>query len=70
MISMLAVETARRLLVTREIQTGLFRQWEMKSLSKPMEAMVVQEHFRALFTPEEIAEARRRLDELSYFKPG
>jgi len=32
-----------------------------------MEALVIQERFRPLFTEEEIAEARRRLDELGYF---
>ena len=65
-----AVEAAKRLLATREIQAGLMRLWEMKSLSKSMEAFVIQERFRSLFTPEEIAEARRRLDELGYFKTG
>ena len=65
-----AVEAAKRLLATQEIQTGLMRLWEMKSLSKSMEALVIQERFRPLFTEEEIAEARRRLDELGYFKTG
>ncbi len=63
-----AVESAKRLLATREIQTGLMRLWEMGSLSKSMEALVIQERFQPLFTPEEIAEARRRLEELGYFK--
>lgn len=65
-----AVEAAKRLLATREIQTGLMRLWEMKSLSKSMEALVIQERFCLLFTPEEIVEARRRLDELNYFNAG
>lgn len=65
-----AVEAAKRLLTTREIQTGLMRLWELKSLSKSMEALVIQERFQPLFTPEEIAEARRRLDELGYFEAG
>ena len=65
-----AVETAKRLLATRDIQTGLMRLWEMDSLSKSMEALVIQERFQPLFTPEEIAEARRRLDELGYFNSG
>ena len=62
-----AVEAAKRLLATREIQTGLMRLWEMKSLSKSMEALVIQERFRPLFTEEEVAEAHRRLEELGYF---
>ncbi len=63
-----AVEAAKRLLATQEIQTGLMRLWEMKSLSKSMEALVIQERFRSLFTEEEIAEARRRLEGLGYFQ--
>lgn len=63
-----AVDTARRLLATREIQTGLMRLWEVESLNISMEALVVQERFRTLFTETEIAEARRRLDELGYFE--
>ena len=61
-----AVETAKRLLVTQGIQTRLMRLWEMKSLSKSMEALVIQERFRPLFTEKEIAEAHRRLNELGY----
>jgi len=60
-----ACEAAKRLLETRGIQTGLMRLWEMKSLSKSMEALVIQERFRPLFT-----EAHRRLDELGYFMVG
>ena len=58
-----AVEAARRLLARQAIM----RLWELKSLSKSMEALVIQERFRPLFTEEEIGEARRRLDELGYF---
>jgi len=64
-----AVEAAKRLLATQEIQTGLMRLWEMKSLSKSMETLVIQERFRPLFTEAEISEARRRLGELGYTKP-
>ena len=63
-----AVDTARRLLATREIQTGLMRLWELESLHISMEALVVQECFCTLFTEAEIGEARRRLDELGYFE--
>jgi hypothetical protein len=62
-----AVETAKRLLATQEMQTGLMQLWEIKSLSKSMEALVIQERFQSLFTEAEITEARRRLDELGYF---
>jgi hypothetical protein len=63
-----AVDAAKRLLATRDIQTGLMRLWEMKSLGKSMEALVIQERFRPLFSEAEIAEAHRRLEELGYFK--
>jgi len=64
-----AVDAAKRLLATEKVQTGLMRPWELKSLKKSMEALVIQERFRPLFTDAELAEAHRRLDELEYFKP-
>ncbi|MEW6716550.1 MAG: hypothetical protein AB1345_03450 [Chloroflexota bacterium] len=63
-----AVEAAKRLPSTYEVQTGLFRLWDLKALDKSMEALVIQERFQSLFTDDEIVEARRRLDELDYFK--
>jgi hypothetical protein len=58
------VETARRLLAKSEPQTGLFELWQLGLLHESMEAMVLQEKFKVLFTDEELAEARRRLEEL------
>jgi hypothetical protein len=63
-----AVDAAKRLLATRDIQTGLMRLWKMESLSKSMEALVIQARFQPLFSDHEIAEAKRRLEELGYFK--
>ncbi len=63
-----AVDTARRLLATHEIQTGLMRLWEMEALHISMEALIVQERFQTLFSETEIAEAHHRLDELEYFE--
>jgi hypothetical protein len=62
-----AVQAAKQLLATQEIQAGLIRLWELKSLTNSMEALVIQERFLSLFTDAEIAEAQRRLDELGYF---
>ncbi len=62
------VETAKRLLATREIQYGFTKLWEMKLLDHTVEALVIQERFQPLFTQEEIQEAHRRLEELDYFK--
>jgi hypothetical protein len=62
------VETAKRLLAKREIQTGLMKLYELDLLDSSMEAYVVKERYQSLFTEEEVAEARRRLEELGYFQ--
>ena len=62
------VEVAKRLLDTQEIQDELMMLWESKALSQSMEALVIQERFQPLFTITEIAEARRRLEMLGFFK--
>ena len=62
------VQAAKRLLAMQEIQEGLMKLWGMNLLRQSMEALVIQERFEPLFTEAEIAEARRRLDELGYFK--
>jgi hypothetical protein len=62
------IETAKRLLAKSEIQPGLIRLWELKLLNKSVEATVLQERFQSLFAPAELNEARRRLEELGYFK--
>jgi hypothetical protein len=60
-------ETAKRLLAKSEPQTGLFELWQLGLLHESMEAVVLQEKFKVLFTDEELAEAHRRLEELGYF---
>ena len=62
------VETAKRLLAKQEIQEGLMKLWGMKLLDQSMEALVIQERFKPLFTVGEISEAHRRLEDLGYFK--
>jgi hypothetical protein len=64
------VGTAQRLLVKTESQPGLYKLWELHLLHTSMEAVVLQERFHSLFEPEELAEARRRLDALGYFDAG
>lgn len=63
-------ETAKRLLSKSEAQTGLFELWELGLLHESMEAVVLQEKFKSLFTDDELAEAHRRLEELGYFQKG
>lgn len=62
------VETAKRLLAKREIQSGLIRLYELELLGSSMEAHVIKERYQPLFTEEERQEACRRLEELRYFE--
>jgi len=62
------VETAKRLLAVSQPQAGLFKMWELHLLDESVEAAVLKERYRSLFTDSELTEARRRLDELGYFK--
>lgn len=62
------VDTAKRLLAKQEVQTGLMKLYELELLDSSMEAYVIKEQFKPLFSAEEINEARRRLDELGYFE--
>ena len=65
------VETAKRLLAKTEAQTGLFELYHLDLLRESMEAVIIDNpKFHPLFTREELAEARRRLEELEYFKRG
>lgn len=65
------VETAKRLLAKSEPQTGLYELWNLGLLHESMEAVICDNpRYHQLFMPEEIAEARRRLEELDYFKKG
>ncbi len=63
-----AAKTAQMLLAKQEIQQGLMTLCELGLLDTSMEAFVIQERFQPLFTDAERAEARRRLEELYYFK--
>jgi len=62
------VETAKRLLASKEPQSGLFSLYHLGLLHESMEAVVSQEKYRSLFTEDELAEAHRRLEDLGYFK--
>ncbi len=64
------VETAKRLLRKSELQEGLHKLWELGLLQESMEAVVLQDKFKGLFTEGDLAEAHRRLEELGYFKKG
>ena len=64
------VATAKRLLGSSKYPDGLTRLWEEKRLDISMEATVLQEPWRQLFTAGELEMARKRLKELGYSVDG
>lgn len=54
-------ETARRYLQADEITDGFQRLWTAERLDLTVEHLVLQEPWRGLFTPEELATAEQRL---------
>jgi hypothetical protein len=62
------VQAARRLLATRDSQSGLSVLWRLGLVAYTAEALVIQDRFRPLFSEAEVQEARRRLEELGHFK--
>jgi hypothetical protein len=65
------LETAKRLLSKSEPQTGLFELWKLGILNESMEAVICDNlKYQRLFTPDEVSEAHRRLEELNYFTKG
>lgn len=62
------LKTAKKLLQTKEIQYGFTELWECGRLDLTVEAHVLKPEFEALFTEEEINEARNRLESHGYFK--
>lgn len=60
-----AVETAKRLLSTEEIQSGIYDLYRCGRLDLTVEALVAETaegKFRELFEPSHLAEAERRLE--------
>ena len=55
------LSTAKRLLWTDEIQSGLYELFKCRRLDLTVEALVAEGKFRDLFEPHELAEAERRL---------
>jgi hypothetical protein len=57
---------AKQLLASEGFSEGLTRLWEEGRLDISMEALVLQDPWRKLFTVEELEIARQRLTELGY----
>lgn len=64
------VEAARRLLHSPTVSDGFVTLWEKGRLDLSVEAMVLQERFRSLFSPEELKIARKRLAQYGYEPPS
>lgn len=60
------LQAAKTLLNSSSYSEGLTRLWEEKRLDISMEATVLKEPWRELFTAQELATARRKLAELGY----
>jgi len=60
------VGAAKWLLAKEDVQAGLTKLWELGLLEHSMEATVLQEGFRSLFTDAELQEARQPLEALGF----
>ena len=60
------LRAAKQLLRTDELSDGFTRLWSENRLDLSVEALVLQETWRSLFTKEELATARHRLRESGY----
>lgn len=66
------VETAHRLLSTKEPSTGYTKLWELKKLNLSVEAVIWDnKEYHSLFSNEELETAKKRLENYEYFEqPG
>jgi DNA-binding transcriptional regulator YiaG len=64
------VMTAKRLFYWKKGLEQLKKIQDKGLLDQSVESLVLQKKFESLFTKEDVAEARRRLDNLGYFKRG
>lgn len=62
------VDAAKQLLKGNELSDGLVRLWEWGRLDLSMEALIQGELWSTLFTHEELAQARQRLEELGFWR--
>ena len=60
------IETAHALLAGDSFSEGLTKLWEKKRLDLSLEALVLRDPWRQLFTEQELMTAERRLRELGY----
>jgi len=60
------MDAARTLLHASSVSEGYVALWERQRLDLTVEALVLQDKWKALFTPAEIEIARKRLAEYGY----
>jgi hypothetical protein len=60
------IETAKQLILSKQYSEGFTKLWELGRLDLTVEAIVLHDEFRALFSPEVILAAQKRLHELNY----
>ena len=61
-----AIDAAHALLAGDSFSEGLTKLWEKKRLDLSLEALVLRDPWRQLFTPEELSTAERRLRDIGY----
>ena len=69
-VGMGGLAAAQTLLQGDKVSDGFAELWREDRLDLTVEALVLCEPWRDLFTPNELAEAQRRLDEAGYVGPG
>ena len=62
------LNAAKKFLGSEKPQEGLNKLWELKRLDLSMEVLVLKKKYAELFTNEEKEIARKRLEDLNYFK--
>lgn len=62
------VTTAKMLLSKRDVQYGFTELYLCDCLGLSMEVLVLKPEYKALFTADELQEAKRRLVDVEYFK--
>lgn len=60
------LSAAKSLIASPHISEGLTRLWQERRLDISMEATLLREPWCQLFSPEELAVARKRLDDLGF----
>jgi len=61
-----AIEAVRKLINNPRIPYGYTKLWELKALNLSMEAIVLEEEWKELFSDDERRKARRRLRDYGY----